>query len=174
MNPDSKTPVRAVLGYPIRTVVSEPEVLLGLGLATKKIGARRWCGFGGSIDGDKESPVQAMVREFREETTLETSPDKIEPAGKITFHNMRTDGTFLVVEVQIFRIVGFTGTPTPTGHEFDKFQWFPVSNLPLFWMMCSDKLWLPKVLAGQSVTGTSRQKDNQSVLIGEPEFVFSN
>lgn len=84
---------------------------LGQVLLLKKVKpawqAGRLNGVGGKIE-EGETPVQAMVREFEEETTIKTQPDD----WKIKVHLKGPDYEVFFFAANVFRIKG-VGQPTP-------------------------------------------------------------
>lgn len=147
----------AVLGFPVR----EDEVLLAF--KTQKIGKDRWNGFGGGIE-EGETPIEAMVREFAEESGATADPKDVEKAAVVDFHNRKSDGTEFTCRVHVFlirewagEIMGSPEMITPT--------WFPKEHLPR--LMAADIHWLPPVLRGEKILAEASYSPFQESLIGE-------
>ncbi len=83
------------------------------------IAPRKWCFPGGGVESG-ESASEAVVRELREELSLET--EAIERVWDWT----RGDG-LLSLEWWMVRIVG--GTPTPDPAEVRDFRWMTSSEI---------------------------------------------
>lgn len=133
---------RATLAFIIR----DNQVLLGL--KKKGFGAGYWNGFGGKIESG-ETPVQAAVREIREECGLETHD--LKSMGKLYFH---FDDDPRRIEGYLFTTSKFTGEPMET--EEMQPQWYNTQELPLDQMWEDDRFWLPYVLMGKKIYGTFR------------------
>lgn len=108
------------------------------------LGAGKINGPGGRLEPG-ETPLQAAIREVEEEVCV--TPSQIEARGELSFDFV--DGYRL--HVHVFVASAFSGTPSPTP-EADPF-WCPLSALPYDAMWADDALWLPHVLAGNSVRG---------------------
>lgn len=92
-----------------------------------------------------ETPVQAAIRETREELGIEV----VEPvkAGLLRFHFI--DGYKL--KVHVFRSVRHEGIPRET--EEARPAWFPVDGIPYDRMWADDPLWIPILLGGGTFDG---------------------
>ncbi|MFI9103793.1 8-oxo-dGTP diphosphatase [Streptomyces fildesensis] len=122
-----------------------PEVLLGV----KKtgFGAGKLVGLGGHVEPG-ESPLQAVVREVMEESSIRVEPAQLRELGVVTFRFPARPGWDSVVSV--FGSDRFSGE----AEESDEIapEWFPFDDLPLARMWDDARLWLPRVLAGEYVT----------------------
>ncbi len=118
------------------------EVLLihkKTGLGKGKINAP-----GGRIEKG-ETPLQAAVRETREETHI--TPDKLSFVAELQF--IFTDGYSL--RGLVFTADSHEGIPTSTP-EADPF-WCSLEAIPYDKMWADDIHWLPRVLSGEKVLG---------------------
>jgi len=123
-------------------VVRGDEVLL---IRKKRgLGAGKYNGPGGRLEPG-ETPLACAIREVQEELCV--TPLEIEPAGELSFQFV--DGYAL--HAHLYRAYGFTGTPTETDEATP--HWFRVDALPFDEMWQDDRLWLPRVLARESVRG---------------------
>lgn len=109
------------------------------GLGAGKINAP-----GGRLEPE-ESALAAAVREVEEEVCV--TPFEIEARGTLKFEFV--DGYRL--EAHVFVARGHRGEPAETDEAIP--IWFARSELPFSEMWADDALWLPLVLAGESVTG---------------------
>lgn len=133
----------AVLCFCLRTVGPGAEEIL---LIEKKrgLGGGKVNGPGGKLENG-ESHEQAARRETAEEVGL--LPGELCPAGVLSF--AFTDG--YGIRAQVFLCRSFRGTPIETAEALP--FWCPVETIPFDRMWADDREWLPRVLAGESVTG---------------------
>lgn len=120
-----------------------PKILLGM--KKRGFGAGRWNGFGGKVE-DGETIEMAAMRELKEEAGLEAL--EIVKKGIIDFE---FENDPKILEVHIFHITKFRGTPEET--EEMKPQWFYVSEIPFEQMWSDDVHWIPLLLAGKKFKG---------------------
>ena len=120
------------------------QVLLG----RKKtgLGLGNIVGLGGKIE-QGETPLEAIVREIEEESSLIVDPAHVNEVGFIRYafphrENWSQDSTVFVVE-------SFSGTPIESDEVVP--AWYDVTELPLDGMWDDAKYWLPQVLAGETV-----------------------
>ena len=111
------------------------------------LGAGWYNGPGGKCEPG-EDPRRCAIRETREEVGLEVHA--LEKAAELTFLLDGEIHTFC----HVYRTRSVTGTPT-ASEEADP-EWVPVDEVPYDQMWEDDRLWLPGVLEGRSVTATFR------------------
>lgn len=109
------------------------------GLGAGKINAP-----GGRLEPE-ETALAAAVREVEEEVCV--TPYEIEARGTLRFEFV--DGYRL--QAHVFVAYAFRGEPAETDEAIP--IWFSRSQLPFSEMWADDALWLPRVLAGESVSG---------------------
>lgn len=107
-------------------------------------GAGRINGPGGKIDPG-ETPLEAAVRETREEVGVQVL-------------EARLMGRFRFVDLTASQWLGYVFTAsraegTPVETEEGDPAWYPVGGLPFAEMWDDDRYWLPRVLAGERLTG---------------------
>jgi 8-oxo-dGTP diphosphatase len=108
------------------------------------LGAGKINGPGGRVDPG-ETPLQAALRELSEEVRLS--------AATATFHGelrfQFVDG--YSIHVHVFRSEEAPGDPAETEEAVP--LWFAIDQIPFDEMWADDRLWLPHVLAGGTVSG---------------------
>ena len=123
-------------------VLQDTEVLL---IRKKRgLGAGKINGPGGKIEGD-ETPLACAIRETQEELLI--NPLNIRAGGELYFH--AEDMPRILAHV--FVATDYEGTPTETDEAAP--VWFSITDIPFDEMWDDDRLWLPRVLAGESVEG---------------------
>ncbi len=131
-----------------------PRVLLGM--KKRGFGAGRWNGFGGKLK-EGETIEDAAKREVLEEISVVARD--LEKRGIIEFE---FQGNPEILEVHIFRVNGFSGTPKES--EEMKPEWFHVDQIPYEAMWPDDVFWLPLFLKGKKFKGRFLFGDNDSIL----------
>lgn len=119
----------------------------GLGLFIHKkrgLGAGKINGPGGRIDPG-ETAAQCAVREVQEE--LLVTPTGVTPEGQLFFQF--ADG--FALQGYVFRAAGCDGTPQETPEAVP--HWIPLDQIPYERMWADDRIWLPRMLAGQKFVG---------------------
>ncbi len=92
-----------------------------------------------------ETALAAAIREVEEE--IGVTPSSIRAHGTLSFQFV--DGYKLFAHV--FSAEAFSGTPRETDEAIP--LWFARSALPFDEMWADDALWLPHVLAGETIEG---------------------
>lgn len=155
---EEKVLLQATLCFP----VGNGRVLLAKKM--KKIGAGFWNGYGGGIEGN-ETPLEAAVRELREECGLVAHPEHMKKVAVVNFTNTKSDGNKFVCQVHVFLARSWTGEPNPTD-EMQSPTWFDLNELPLEEMMAADRMWLPTALRGQMIVASASYGPFQKELLG--------
>ena len=125
------------------------------------LGAGKINGPGGKLEPN-ETPQQCAHRELQEELCVSVSHS--ENRGRLRFQF--TDN--YSIDVQVFVANTFVGTPAETEEAVP--LWFDVDKIPYEEMWEDDRIWLPRVLAGERVDGRFIF-DGDSM--GEHEVLFS-
>lgn len=108
------------------------------------LGAGKINGPGGKLDPG-ETLEQCAVREVQEEVGV--TPLDLCSVGELRFQF--TDG--YSIHVHVFIAESHTGSPIETDEALP--LWFDKSAIPYHEMWADDKIWLPRVLQGESVSG---------------------
>ena len=123
-------------------VIQEGSVLL---IRKKRgLGAGKINGPGGRLEGN-ETPKECAIRETQEELLI--NPINVRSAGELFFHAEDMPR----VHGHVFVATDFEGTPSETDEAIP--HWFLFDNIPFDEMWDDDRLWLPRVLKGESVRG---------------------
>ena len=121
----------------------EGKVLLGL--KKRGFGVGKWNGFGGKVSVG-ETIETAAFRELKEEVDI--VPASFQKVGILEFSFAGDDE---LLEVHVFRINSFTGTPIET-EEMNP-AWFEIAAIPFSQMWLDDKFWFPYLLANKKFKG---------------------
>jgi 8-oxo-dGTP diphosphatase len=142
--PETWTPKeRATLLF----VVKGGRVLLIL--KKRGLGAGKVNGPGGRLDPG-EMPEQCAVRETQEELCI--TPTGVTFAGELMFQFTGTGKlSGHSIHGYVYRATDFEGTPTETDEATP--MWTDVDAIPYDRMWQDDRLWLPKLLAGEPFVG---------------------
>jgi len=127
----------------VMIVYQPPRILLAT--KKKKLGAGRYNGFGGGIEG-KETIEECAIRETLEEGNIKVlNPLRV---GKILFQFKKNEEDHLV---HFFRASEYQGTPNETDEM--KPEWFNDTEIPYDKMWTADRYWLPLLLKGKKFEG---------------------
>ena len=99
---------------------------------------------GGKLEPD-ETPLQGAIRETREEVGIEVFHAR--QLGRFQFVDLSAPQWF----GHVFLAGDFAGTPEETDEAVP--VWFAVDALPFDQMWQDDRYWLPRLLAGERLTG---------------------
>lgn len=108
------------------------------------LGAGKVNGPGGRMEPG-ERPIETAIREVEEE--LGVTPVGVAPHGELSFQFV--DGYAL--HCHVFRATSCRGEPVETSEAVP--LWTPLDAIPFDRMWADDALWLPLVIAGQTVRG---------------------
>ena len=120
-------------------IVQDRKLLLKR--ATRGISKGKWNGPGGKLEHG-ETPIQNVVREVLEETSLRL----VHPAyrGRIEFY---MDGRY-VLDYLVHVFLAKTISGKPTSSPEGKIRWFDFERIPYARMWDDDRYWLPLLLNG--------------------------
>lgn len=135
----------------------EDEVLLAM--KKRGFGEGRWNGVGGKVEAG-ETLEQAAKRECHEE--IGVMPKKLGRVAVLDFM-FPQDPTRpnWNQQVTVFVSREWDGKPKETEEMAPK--WFKLEQIPYDEMWSDDKLWLPQVLAGQTLRGSFSFNEDSSV-----------
>lgn len=112
----------------------------------KGLGAGRWNGPGGKVEG-KESPDEAVGREVYEEVRI--VPEWPKKVGMLDF--WFGEGNAPAWTVHVYVANDYDGFEKETAEAAPK--WFSVSKIPYAEMWPSDQIWMPLMLQGKKFSG---------------------
>lgn len=145
-----------------------------LGRKKRGFGEGKYNGFGGKIELGEDARA-AAAREIHEEAELAVRPQDLVPAGRITFRFPAQPG--FDHDVTLFLATRWDGEPRETDEMAP--AWFPIAALPFAEMWQDDAVWLPLVLAGETVEAefefaadnetVSRSSVRSGLAVGERE-----
>jgi len=128
-------------------LVKNQQILLAM--KKRGFGAGKWNGYGGKAQPE-EDIKDAAVRELTEESGLKVKSQDLNLAARINFiYNNKPEWD---QDISIFLIKNWEGEAVET--EEMKPQWYSFEQIPYDEMWVDDRLWLPRVLAGQKLTGS--------------------
>jgi 8-oxo-dGTP diphosphatase len=133
--------------YLVRSTPTGDEVLLGRKKAG--LGAGRLVGPGGKLEPG-ESPVDAMVREIAEETSLRVRPSALTLVGDLTYPFPHRPAW--TQRSWVFLCREWSGEPQESD-ELDP-GWYPVEAVPVERMWHDAGFWVTDALAGRFVQAT--------------------
>ncbi len=116
--------------------------------------AGKWNGLGGKLEAD-ESPLEAAVRELREESGLEPGREAFRSLGVLQFPNFKAHKSEdWVCWIYSARIEGGSA-PKPVATHEGSLHWVPAADLLKLNLWPGDREFIPHVLAGRPFVGTS-------------------
>ncbi len=143
--------------------VKEGKVCMAI--KTRGVGKNKRNGYGGGLE-EGENMLGCTIRELREEACVETDVASIKKVGFIKIRNLNADGSHnFTCHLHVILLTSWTGEFAETDEMLDP-KWFPVSDLPVSDMMPADLIWVPRILAGESLRGEFSCGPEQ-VLVGE-------
>jgi NADH pyrophosphatase NudC (nudix superfamily) len=113
--------------------------MVALAPKNRKFGKKKLNGYGGQIKDD-ETPEDAMVRELREECTVEAKKEDLIKSVELTVIRER-DGTTSTSLVHVFILNRWKGNPRES-EEMGSVEWFSTDQLPWKLMINGDKKWV--------------------------------
>lgn len=155
--PEEKTLITATLVFLVR------DDLVLLARKVRKIGAGKWNGYGGGIEGE-ETTFQCAVRELGEEAGVESDPNDLEKVGEVTFHNTKSDGSKFSCLVHIYLLRRWAREPRASKEMADP-TWFEIHRLPVAHLMPADPFWLPLILSGKKIVAEAHYGPFQAELL---------
>ncbi|MCH7698730.1 MAG: 8-oxo-dGTP diphosphatase [Chloroflexi bacterium] len=111
-----------------------------------RFGGGWWNAPGGKLDHG-ETPEQAIMREVKEETSLDVT-DLREHGTLMFYFGDVAEPDYLV---HVFSTTHYSGEPQDS--EEGHLEWFDETALPYDDMWPDDRIWLPDLLAGRSFRG---------------------
>lgn len=163
--------IEAVIGYPVRRHSHARQILLAI--KQKKVAKGFYMPYGGKLKPG-ETYEEALIRELREESTVNTEPGELEDVGILFVYYYRNDRLFQSWKIKMFLIHGWTGTPTATEEMGDP-RWFTFRSgrrhdLPLSRIPEGDQLLTFRILSGKKI-GLSVDCNIEDMALRQPPRV---
>ena len=117
-----------------------------LALKKRGFGEGNWNGYGGKLM-EKESILDAAVREIHEESTVAVEKKDLTQIARIEF--IFENGMHL--DVHTFFARKWKGEPQET--EEMRPEWFLFTEIPYEYMWEDDRYWLPRAILGETLLG---------------------
>lgn len=157
-------PEEAVLGL----LFCDGDLVLARKCRKGKVNYGKRVGFGGGIKVG-ETPMEALIREVREEASVVVSPEDVEKVAHLVFHNLQKDGSEVICRVVTYLIRDWQGCVIAKDGMEDAI-YYPYHSLPLSEMPIADPLWLPLVLARRTIFGEFWYGPGQKYMIRPAEI----
>ncbi len=145
--------IEATLLFPIT------PTKVGLGLKKQKVGAGLLNGWGGVVEAG-ESPLTCIGREVFEEGGVRVDLETLTKVAVMLFHNEKFD-----CRVHTY-LAPWHYEPLQETAEMGAQTWYPRTKPPIHRMMAADRIWVPKILAGNCVRGEAWYGPEQKQLVG--------
>jgi 8-oxo-dGTP diphosphatase len=126
-------------------LIKKDQILLAM--KKRGFGAGKWNGVGGKIEAG-ENIEEALVRECQEE--IGVTPKTWKPVAELDFVQ---DSTTDPWHMYVHAFISYDWEGEPTESEEMNPAWFTFNNIPYADMWDDDQYWLPRVLAGELITG---------------------
>ena len=136
----------------------ENKILLAM--KRRRFGVGKWNGYGGKMN-EGEKPIDAIVREVKEESNLDIPKEAFKELGYIDFYF--DDKEEWNQSVIIYRVDDFVGEPEETEEMMPK--WFDLDKIPYHEMWKGDDVWLPKVVNNEKVGGEIHFSESGEKLV---------
>jgi mutator protein MutT len=146
-------------------LLREGEVLLAM--KKRGFGAGKWNGAGGKCETG-ETPLQAAIREVREEICVDVREEDMHFTALLHFHFPHKPEWDQ--KCSVFLADSFTGEPQET--EEMRPRWFLLKDIPYSSMWADDVLWLPQVLEGDVLDARFVFNEDNSVRESHVESVL--
>ena len=134
-----------------------------------------WNGYGGKREEEDVSIRDTAVRELYDESGVVASPRNLLPAGNIRFYWPDNNSDAPNMDVFFFFLATFEGDPKET-EEMESPQFFEINKIPFEEMLPADRIFLPRMLAGEKVVadvffGKKDENGLPSFVIKEEELI---
>gem|GEM_PF-3862797 len=108
-------------------------------------------GYGGKQEFG-ETITETALRELQQESTVIGAEKDLELVARINFFWSGNMSTTPDMRVYVFFLEKYEGTPRESEREMGVPQFYVPEEIPYDMMMPADKLFLPKLLAGEKLT----------------------
>lgn len=129
-----------------------------------KVGAGQHQAFGGKCEEADQTLEACLIREGREELLIEIPPGTCQYVAEIDF-SIAGESSF---NAHVFLVTTWMGEPQETVEI--KPEWFDLEAIPYETMARGDRLWLPRILAGEKLKGRIAYKDRSLTEVTDHHF----
>ena len=141
-----------VVAFPIFDGIGEKFVFLGERQKDPWKGC--FSGFGGNIEEGDKSARQRQIIELEQEAKIVAQENDLIKRAEFVIDIQGKETKFL--HVYVVEKSSGTGGNTEEMHP----EWFSFRDLPIHRMIDGDEFWVPRILAGEYLTGTIFRNEN--------------
>jgi len=135
-------------------LIEDQQILLAM--KKRGFGVGRWNGVGGKPNAN-ETIKDTAIRECKEE--IEVTPTVMSEVATLNFYSPDEKSNQQVI---VYLCTSWEGIAKETEEMSPK--WFSIDQIPYDEMWPDDKFWLPKVIAGQYVSGDFHFDENDNLV----------
>jgi hypothetical protein len=135
-----------VIAFPIFDGITEKFVLLGE--RQKDPWKNKLSGFGGNVEECDKDSLDRQVLELNQEAKIKTDKNSLIKRAEFKLDIIGKEPKIL----HVYTVDKFSGGGELTEEMHPK--WFSFNVLPIHKMIKGDKFWVPRILAGEYLTGT--------------------
>jgi hypothetical protein len=111
-----------------------------------------WNGYGGKAEPEDVTVAHTAIRELYDESSVRADCVDLIPAGHVLFFWEGNTGSIANMDVSFYFLDVFVGDPQEST-EMGSPSWFSPDEIPYDEMMGGDRMLLPRMIAGEYVSG---------------------
>lgn len=112
-----------------------------------------WNGYGGKAEPEDVTILHTAVREANDEALIVSRAEDLVPAGRVQFFWEGNTSGVAEMDVSFYFLDRWEGEPKESEVEMGPPSWFTPEEIPYSEMMGGDRLLLPRMIAGEYVSG---------------------